>query len=83
MEIQAECGANLEKDWNTTLRYFQRKYPKDAEEFKILLNGGLPLGWDNSLPVITNLPISCQSIIHFLFTIYWSSTSQKIRFVLF
>ncbi|XP_077242024.1 transketolase, chloroplastic-like isoform X2 [Tasmannia lanceolata] len=50
MQIQTECGERLERDWNSTLSYYQSKYPGEAEEFRVLLNGGLPQGWENSLP---------------------------------
>ncbi|OVA18045.1 Transketolase [Macleaya cordata] len=51
MQIQTEYGEALEKDWYSTLNYFQTRYPQEAVEFKILLNGGLVPGWENSLPI--------------------------------
>ncbi|KAF8403084.1 hypothetical protein HHK36_011178 [Tetracentron sinense] len=50
MQIQTEHGERLEKEWYSTLNYFQSKYPREAVEFKILLNGGLLPGWESSLP---------------------------------
>ncbi|XP_073008384.1 transketolase, chloroplastic-like [Typha latifolia] len=50
MEKQAEHGEILEKRWNSTLRDYQAKYPEEAKEFKVLLGGGLPAGWENALP---------------------------------
>ncbi|XP_058082579.1 transketolase, chloroplastic-like [Magnolia sinica] len=48
-QFQAELGESLE-DWTSTLRKYQSNYPREYEEFKILIDGGLPLGWENSLP---------------------------------
>ncbi|XP_008806920.2 transketolase, chloroplastic-like [Phoenix dactylifera] len=50
MQRQAEYGANLEKKWKSALTHYQAMYPQEAEEFKILLHGGLPPGWEESLP---------------------------------
>ncbi|KAG9441552.1 hypothetical protein H6P81_017406 [Aristolochia fimbriata] len=50
MEAQAERGEALEKDWNSALCYYESRYPREAKEFKILLEDGLSPGWENSLP---------------------------------
>lgn len=50
MQMKAEDGKSLEKNWNSILTYYQRKYPQEAEEFKTLLDGGLPPGWEDCLP---------------------------------
>ncbi|MQM20141.1 hypothetical protein Taro_053155 [Colocasia esculenta] len=48
--FRSEIGQSLEKEWNSTLSHFHSKYPQEAEEFKTLLDGGLPRGWEDSLP---------------------------------
>lgn len=50
LQIQADNGERLENDWQSKLYYYQSKYPEEAEQFKILLNGGLVPGWESSLP---------------------------------
>ncbi|KAI3987286.1 hypothetical protein MKX01_003036 [Papaver californicum] len=55
MRIQIEYGEaphkyNIEEAWYSTLNYYQTKYPQEAVEFKILLNGGLVPGWEHSSP---------------------------------
>ncbi|XP_059628324.1 transketolase, chloroplastic-like [Cornus florida] len=50
MQVQAYNGERLEKEWHSKLHYFQSKYPQEATEFKVLLNGGLVPGWEGSLP---------------------------------
>ncbi|KAA8539299.1 hypothetical protein F0562_025991 [Nyssa sinensis] len=50
MQIQADHGEQLERQWHSKLCYFQSKYPEEAVEFKILLNVGLAPGWESSLP---------------------------------
>ncbi|XP_026416511.1 transketolase 10-like [Papaver somniferum] len=50
MKIQTEYGEALEEAWYSTLNFYQTKYPQEAVEFKILLNGGLVPGWEHSLP---------------------------------
>ena len=52
MQIQTDHGERMEKDWYSKLNYYRSKYPEEAAEFKILLNGGLVHGWETSLPVI-------------------------------
>ncbi|GFP95967.1 transketolase chloroplastic [Phtheirospermum japonicum] len=50
MQIQADRGEELEREWNSKLYHYQSKYPQEAVEFKCLLYGGMPPGWENSLP---------------------------------
>ncbi|KAK2968169.1 hypothetical protein RJ640_018262 [Escallonia rubra] len=50
MQIHADQGERLEREWKSKLSYFREKYPEDATQFQILLNGGLPPGWEGSLP---------------------------------
>ena len=44
----AHAGACLQ-----TLEEYSSKYPEEAEEFKTLINGVLPDGWDDELPTFT------------------------------
>lgn len=44
-------GAALEEEWEKSLAAFEKKYPEEAEEFKQLISGELPAGWDLALPV--------------------------------
>ncbi|MXP51199.1 transketolase [Pantoea sp. SoEX] len=39
-------GQNLEKKWNEKLKYYEKKYPKLAVEFKRRINKILPDNWD-------------------------------------
>ncbi|KAJ4828215.1 hypothetical protein Tsubulata_046109, partial [Turnera subulata] len=39
MQIQANHGETLEREWYSKLNYFRNKYPKEAAEFEVLLNG--------------------------------------------
>ncbi|KAI3458966.1 hypothetical protein Pfo_015629 [Paulownia fortunei] len=50
MQVQADHGEELEREWNSKLYYYQSKYPQEAVEFKCLLYGGMLPGWENSLP---------------------------------
>ncbi|KAL9678330.1 hypothetical protein QQ045_016174 [Rhodiola kirilowii] len=50
MEMQAEEGEIREMEWYSKLHYYEDKYPQEAVDFKILLYGGLPPGWESSLP---------------------------------
>lgn len=53
MQVQAETGAELEREWHSKLQYYQSKYPQEAAEFESLLDGGMVLGWEDSLPVMS------------------------------
>ncbi|KAK0593204.1 hypothetical protein LWI29_032833 [Acer saccharum] len=50
MQIQAEHGERLEREWYSKLGSYQSKYPEDVAEFDLLLCGGLLPGWESSLP---------------------------------
>ncbi|KAL2227730.1 transketolase, chloroplastic-like [Sesamum indicum] len=50
MQVQADHGEELERDWCSKLYYYQSKYPQEAVEFKSLLYNGMLPGWENSLP---------------------------------
>ncbi|WOL09879.1 hypothetical protein Cni_G18632 [Canna indica] len=50
MQRQKDNGASLEKEWNSTTRYYETKYQDEAKDFKVLLGGGLPPGWEDFFP---------------------------------
>ncbi|CAK9136099.1 unnamed protein product [Ilex paraguariensis] len=54
MQVQADHGETLEEEWHSKLYYFRSKYPQEAAEFSVLLNGGMLPGWENSLPGISH-----------------------------
>lgn len=46
-----EEGAAVEAEWNADLAAYESKYPEEAKEFKQLISGDLPEGWEKALPV--------------------------------
>ncbi len=46
-------GEKLESEWNSALAEYEKKYPEEAAEFKQLISGELPDGWDSVLPTYT------------------------------
>jgi transketolase len=48
-----ERGRHYENDWNRRFDAYAREYPKEAAEFRELLDGELPAGWDQELPQFT------------------------------
>eukprot|EP00250_Pteridium_aquilinum_P014792 c22202_g2_i1 orf=231-1691(+) len=46
-------GADLEAKWNGDLAAYEKKYPQEAAEFKGLVSGELPAGWEKALPTYT------------------------------
>ena len=46
-------GAAYEKEWNESLDAYCAKYPAEGAEFKGLLSGKLPAGWEDALPKYT------------------------------
>jgi hypothetical protein len=48
---KTEAGANYEKEWESALAKYAEKYPEEAKEFKQLISGELPAGWEKALPV--------------------------------
>jgi len=48
-----ERGAQYEKGWNRQFDAYARENPKEAAEFRALIAGELPAGWDNDLPQFT------------------------------
>ncbi|KAF9448358.1 transketolase [Macrolepiota fuliginosa MF-IS2] len=47
----AKRGAALEAEWNAKLAAYGEKYPKEHAEFVRRIEGRLPEGWEQSLPV--------------------------------
>lgn len=48
-----ERGARYENDWNRRFDAYAKNNPKEAAEFRALIAGELPAGWDNDLPQFT------------------------------
>ena len=48
-----ERGAQYENDWNRRFDGYARENPKEAVEFRALMAGKLPEGWDHDLPQFT------------------------------
>jgi transketolase len=52
-----DCGARgreLESDWNSRFERYAKARPAEAAEFKAMLAGELPAGWDAELPQFTS-----------------------------
>merc|ERR1711871_1331570 len=52
-------GASAEDAWKAGLEEYSAKYPEEATEFKQLISGELPAGWESSLPAST--PRRCST----------------------
>ncbi|KAH9293968.1 hypothetical protein KI387_040825, partial [Taxus chinensis] len=60
-----EKGAAVEAKWKAKFAEYENKYPVEAAEFKTLIPGKLPEGWEKALPVriwgcfllIMNIPV--------------------------
>jgi transketolase len=48
-----ESGAQHEHDWNRRFEGYAKANPREAAEFRALVAGELPDGWDNDLPQFT------------------------------
>ena len=46
-------GAEVESAWDAKLEAYTAKYPEEAAEFKQLISGALPAGWESCLPTFT------------------------------
>jgi transketolase len=46
-------GAALESEWNAKFAAYEKKYPEEAAEFKSIIKGELPAGWESALPTYT------------------------------
>jgi transketolase len=45
------AGAAFEAEWNTKFAEYEKKYSEEAAEFKSIMTGELPTGWEKALPV--------------------------------
>uniref|UniRef100_A0A061SE44 transketolase n=1 Tax=Tetraselmis sp. GSL018 TaxID=582737 RepID=A0A061SE44_9CHLO len=52
-DARIAAGADIEADWNKRLDAYAAKYPEEAAEFKQLISGALPAGWESCLPTFT------------------------------
>ena len=46
-----ERGQDLEDDWNAKVSAYARQHPEPAREFRQVMEGNLPEGWDAAVPV--------------------------------
>ena len=46
-------GREQESDWNSRFERYSKAHPAEATEFKSMLSGELPAGWDAELPQFT------------------------------
>ncbi|KAJ4727142.1 transketolase, chloroplastic [Melia azedarach] len=46
-------GASLEAEWNAKFTEYEKKYKEEAAEFKSIISGELPAGWEKALPAYT------------------------------
>ena len=49
-----EKGHELEEEWNRMFQEYKKAYPELAKEFEMFVNGKLPEGWKEDLPVFTD-----------------------------
>jgi transketolase len=43
-------GKELEEEWKNKFSHYEKQFPKEAEELKMLINGKLIEGWDKTIP---------------------------------
>lgn len=48
-----DMGSKYQSDWESSVEEYAQKYPDEGAEFKQLISGELPDGWDNALPAFT------------------------------
>lgn len=46
-----DLGSKYQSDWEAAVEAYAQKYPEEGAEFKQLISGELPAGWDAALPV--------------------------------
>ncbi|KAM7275340.1 hypothetical protein ACFE04_017206 [Oxalis oulophora] len=46
-------GAALESEWNAKFAEYEKKYAEEAADFKSIIKGELPAGWESALPTYT------------------------------
>ncbi|MCG3056106.1 transketolase, partial [Escherichia coli] len=47
----ADEGAKKEKEWNDVFAQYKEKHPELAAQFELAVQGKLPEGWEQQLPV--------------------------------
>lgn len=60
-------GAALEAEWNAKFAEYEKKYKEEAAEFKSLISGEFPAGWEKALPVSGGLHTSFPNDHAFFF----------------
>ena len=46
-----DLGTKYQSEWEASVEEYAQKYPEEGAEFKQLISGELPAGWDEALPV--------------------------------
>jgi len=55
-----EKGAQAEADWNARFAEYEKAYPAEAAEFKRIMAGELPEGWEKALEPVTEMEKSTR-----------------------
>jgi transketolase len=55
-----EKGAQAEADWNARFAEYEKAYPAEAAEFKRIMAGELPEGWEKALEPVTQMEKSTR-----------------------
>ncbi len=55
-----EKGAKAEADWNARFAEYEKAYPAEAAEFKRIMAGELPEGWEKALEPVTEMEKSTR-----------------------
>ncbi|HLZ71407.1 MAG TPA: transketolase [Dehalococcoidia bacterium] len=53
MRRAVDRGAQLEAEWNERFAAYEKAFPELAAQFKRVMAGGLPRGWDADVPLFT------------------------------
>ncbi|MFB5663992.1 transketolase [Alteribacillus sp. HJP-4] len=54
-------GEQKEQEWNKLFEDYQNKYPELAGQFSLAINGRLPEGWQNNLPVYSDEKLASRA----------------------
>src|SRR5437773_3939790 len=49
-----ESGAQQEAEWNALVSKYEAKYPELGRQWRVMMNGELPEGWESHLPTFEN-----------------------------
>ncbi|SFP99849.1 transketolase [Salibacterium halotolerans] len=60
-ELKA-AGIEKEKEWNQLFETYKEKHPQLAEQFRLAVQGDLPDGWDENLPVYTDEKAATRAV---------------------